>query len=374
MALNVLEELARKYAQQAVSADRSGNREIAIIYYNKAVDTLMKIVRLYPDNPLTKVYLTMIKEYKERAEQLRNLSVSVPVEGEEQGEISIEDLIVSEKPSVTWDDIADLEHAKKAIKKAIIYPARNPRLFPLGWPRGILLYGPPGCGKTLLASAVANEIDAVFISVDAATIMSKWLGEAEKNVAKLFRKGREMAKKGTPVIIFIDEIDSLLGVFSGEVGGEVRVRNQFLKEMDGLQDKKNKLLLFVIGATNKPWKLDDAFIRRFQRRIYIPPPSYEARIELFKLYTRELKLDPSVNIRELARLTEGYSSSDIKDICQEVQEKVVEEYFEETGGAYGEPRAITMDDFIEVIKRRRPSINRELIRRYEIWTAEYGAL
>jgi len=374
MALNVLEELARKYAQQAVSADRSGNREIAIIYYNKAVDTLMKIVRLYPDNPLTKVYLTMIKEYKERAEQLKNLSVSVPVEGEEQGGISIEDLIVSEKPSVTWDDIADLEHAKKAIKKAIIYPARNPRLFPLGWPRGILLYGPPGCGKTLLASAVANEIDAVFISVDAATIMSKWLGEAEKNVAKLFRKGREMAKKGTPVIIFIDEIDSLLGVFSGEVGGEVRVRNQFLKEMDGLQDKKNKLLLFVIGATNKPWKLDDAFIRRFQRRIYIPPPSYEARIELFKLYTRELKLDPSVNIRELARLTEGYSSSDIKDICQEVQEKVVEEYFEETGGAYGGPRAITMDDFIEVIKRRRPSINRELIRRYEIWTAEYGAL
>ena len=374
MALNVLEELARKYAQHAVSADRSGNREIAIIYYNKAVDTLMKIVRLYPDNPLTKVYLTMIKEYKERAEQLKNLSVSVPVEGEEQGGISIEDLIVSEKPSVTWDDIADLEHAKKAIKKAIIYPARNPRLFPLGWPRGILLYGPPGCGKTLLASAVANEIDAVFISVDAATIMSKWLGEAEKNVAKLFRKGREMAKKGTPVIIFIDEIDSLLGVFSGEVGGEVRVRNQFLKEMDGLQDKKNKLLLFVIGATNKPWKLDDAFIRRFQRRIYIPPPSYEARIELFKLYTRELKLDPSVNIRELARLTEGYSSSDIKDICQEVQEKVVEEYFEETGGAYGGPRAITMDDFIEVIKRRRPSINRELIRRYEIWTAEYGAL
>ncbi len=374
MAHSVLEELARKYALRAVSADRNGNREVAITYYNKAVDTLMKIVRLYPDNPLTKVYLTMIKEYKERAEQLKKLSVSVPVEGEELGEISVEDLIVSEKPNITWNDIADLEHAKKAIMKAIIYPARNPRLFPLGWPRGILLFGPPGCGKTLLASAVANEIDAVFISVDAATIMSKWLGEAEKNVAKLFRKGREMAKKGTPVIIFIDEIDSLLGVFSSEVGGEVRVRNQFLKEMDGLQDKKNKLLLFVIGATNKPWKLDDAFIRRFQRRIYIPPPSYEARIELFKLYTRELKLDPSVDIRKLASLTEGYSSSDIKDICQEVQEKVVEEYFEKTGGAYGEPRAITMEDFIEVIKRRRPSINRDLIRKYEIWAAEYGAL
>lgn len=371
LALNTLEELARKYAMEAVEADRRGLRETAIMKYNNAIEVLIKIVRLYPDGPFTKVYLNKIKEYRSRVEQLKNVSLSISIDNDQEMP-DVDEFILIEKPNVTWEDIADLEHAKKAIKKAIIYPVKIPDAYPLGWPRGILLYGPPGCGKTLLASAVANEIDATFFNVDAASIMSKWLGEAEKNVARLFKRARELARIGKPVIIFMDEIDSLLGIYSSEVGGEVRVRNQFLKELDGLQDKKNKLFLFVIGATNKPWRLDNAFIRRFQKRIYIPPPNYEARIELFKLYTKELKLEPNVDIEELARITEGYSSSDIRDICQEVQEKIVEEYFEQY--SRGELRPISMLDFYEVIRRRRPSISRNIVHRYEHWASEFGVL
>ncbi len=166
-----------------------------------------------------------------------------------------EELVITEKPKVNWDEVVGLDVAKKAVKEAIVYPVQRPDLFPLGWPRGILLFGPPGCGKTLLAAAVATEIDANFYSIDAASIMSKWLGEAEQNVAKLFGSARKSATDGKPAIVFVDELDSLMGAHTNEVGGEIRVRNQFLKEMDGIVDKGKNLHVYVIGATNKPWDL-----------------------------------------------------------------------------------------------------------------------
>ncbi len=368
-ALHHLEAMARSYALAAVRADRSGNIADAIANYKKAIAVLKRIVQLYPDNPLIHVYRSMIKEYEKRVEQLEKLGVPAgPAEAEQ-----LEDWVLTEKPNVTFNDIADLEHAKQAIREAIIYPVKRPDLFPLGWPRGILLFGPPGCGKTMLAAAVANEVDGVFFNVDAATIMSKWLGEAEKRVRLLFNKAREVAKKGRPAIIFIDEIDALLGIYETEVGGEARVRNQFLKEMDGLQDKSNKLHVYVIGATNKPWRLDEPFIRRFQKRIYIPPPDYEARLKLFKMYTSKLKLADDVDLDELAKKTEGYSASDIRDIVMEAHLRTVRELFEKRNGV-GEPRPITMDDFIEVLKKRKPSITREMIEAYQQWYEKFKAI
>src|SRR5215218_4504154 len=149
-----------------------------------------------------------------------------------------EDLVMKEKPKISWKEVIGLDDAKRAIRESIVYPTKRSDLFPLGWPRGLLLYGPPGCGKTLLAAAAAAEIDGYFVNVDAAAMMSKWLGEAEKNVSKLFKMANKLYEsENIPILLFIDEIDSLLGTRSGEVGGEIRVKNQFLTEMDGITNK-----------------------------------------------------------------------------------------------------------------------------------------
>ena len=367
-----LENMARRYVVAAVKADREGRYDEALANYKRAIEVLSRIVRLYPDYPLSKTYAEMIKKYQARVRQLE--SRRVPVAATEAEEDSSDEWLVTEKPSVTFDDIVDLEEAKRAIREAIVYPVKRPDLFPLGWPRGILLFGPPGCGKTMLAAAVANEVDGHFFHVDAASIMSKWLGEAEKKVKRLFEKARRLAEEtGKPSIIFIDEVDALLGVYSSEVGGEVRVRNQFLKEMDGLQDKARKLHVYVIAATNKPWRLDHAFIRRFQKRIYIPPPNKEVRKKLFEYYTRKIRVADDVDFDKLAEMTEGYSASDIRDVVMEAYMRTVRELFEEKGGV-GEPRPVTMQDFIEVLKHRGPSISPEMIKAYEEWFRKFRAV
>ena len=166
--LEYLEGIARQYAIQAVRYDREGKFSEAVKYYRKAVEVLKKIIALYPDNGLNNVYRQWIKEYEKRIrdiDNMRSVLISQTSHNTVPDEDFINELILKEKPDITFNDIADLAEAKEAIKEAIIYPTKRPDLFPLGWHRGILLFGPPGCGKTLLAAAVANEIDGVFIPV-----------------------------------------------------------------------------------------------------------------------------------------------------------------------------------------------------------------
>ena len=396
MAPQELEKSASQYATNAIKYDSQGARGMAITHYQKASESLYKLMHLYPDSKLNKIYAVRMKSYQDRIKALQSTSLTDaepvvnPAASPEEQRASLanqtknnfEDMVMKERPDVRWVDVIGVDDAKNALRESIVYPTKRPDLFPLGWPRGILLYGPPGCGKTVLAAATANELDGYFINVDGSSMMSKWLGEAEKNVSRLFKMARSYAEReGKPVILFIDELDSLLGERTNEIGGEVRSRNQFLTELDGINGKGKDTKLYVIGATNKPWSLDHPFLRRFQKRIYVSLPTLESREKLFTLYTNMLKLDSRVRSHTLASIFDGYSASDIKDICQSVQLKVVNEMFNSTdyqepiaGENTSQPRSITMKDFRESITRRKPSVSMDMIRAYFKWSEQFKAL
>ncbi len=391
-----LENSASRYASEAIKCDSQGARGMAIANYQKAIDSLVKLMNLYPNNKLNKIYTERTTSYQKRikALQMTRSSDLEPVvdpqasPSEQRTSIDrkkqddFEDLILKEKPNLSWKEVIGLDDAKSALRESIVYPTKRADLFPLGWPRGLLFYGPPGCGKTILAAATASEIDGYFVNVDAASMMSKWLGEAEKNVSKLFKMAHALnEKEGKPVILFIDEVDSLLGSRSSEIGGEIRTKNQFLSEMDGVNSKGKDVKLYVIGATNKPWSLDWPFLRRFQKRIYVSLPSLEARQNLFDLYTAPLKKDMRIKTHELAKLFEGYSASDIKDVCQSAQLKAVHELFDSTayqepvqGQELPQPKNLTMLDFRQIKTQRKPSVSMEMIRAYYKWSEDFKAL
>ncbi len=380
-----LEDLASRYSTEAIRLDSQGSHNEAIKLYQQAIAALSGLSEFSADQ----IYLLRARAYEERVRSLRLLEGTdpqlkpsngrsrLPIERQTKVFKGGKDFIMKSKPKVSLNEVIGLDDARRALDEAIIFPSKRSDLFPLGWPRGILLYGPPGCGKTLLAAAVASEIDAMFISVDGASIMSKWLGEAEKNVAEVFDSARrDMTRSKKPVIIFVDEVDSIMGTRTQEVGGEVRVRNQFLKEMDGIDDKGTHLKLYVIGATNKPWSLDWPLLRRFQKRVYIPLPDLKSRTDMLAHYCSKVNLDPIVKLNVLAKLLEGYSGSDTKDICQAAQLMVVSELFENGNEAdeNAKPRQINAGDFKKVLKSRRPSVSTDMIHAYEEWSEGFKAL
>lgn len=223
-----------------------------------------------------------------------------------------------ETPSVKWDEIGGLDEVKQELIEAVEWPLKNPEVFSrLGItpPKGILLYGPPGCGKTMLARAVATESEANFITIKGPEVFSKWVGESEKAIREVFRK----ARMASPSVVFFDEFDALVrrrGMGFGDSGVTERVISQLLTEMDGILTLQD---VVVIAATNRPDIIDAAVLRpgRFDRLIYVPEPDEKARLEIFKLYTKDMPLKADVNLEVLTKMTKGYSGADIQALCRE---------------------------------------------------------
>ncbi|MCS7096066.1 MAG: CDC48 family AAA ATPase [Candidatus Bathyarchaeota archaeon] len=263
-----------------------------------------------------------------------------------------------EVPTVRWDDIGGLEEVKRELREAVEWPIKNPEVFKrfgIRPPKGVLLYGPPGCGKTLLAKAVATECEANFITIKGPEVFSKWVGESEKAIREVFRKARMAA----PAIIFFDEIDSLVprrGLGYADSGVTERVISQLLTEMDGIQTLED---VVVMAATNRPDIVDPAVLRpgRFDRLIYVPEPDDKSRLQIFKIYTKNMPLAKDVNLEQIASMTKYYSGADIEAVCREAAMQALRRDMNS--------KEITMKDFEEALKRIGPSITPDMEKWYK---------
>ncbi|SCG85149.1 CDC48 family AAA ATPase [Methanobacterium congolense] len=226
--------------------------------------------------------------------------------------------VLVQVPDVKWDDIGGLESAKQELREAVEWPLKYPESFDkfgVRPPRGVLVYGPPGTGKTLLAKAVANESDANFIAIKGPELLSKWVGESEKGVREVFRKARQTA----PTVIFFDEIDSIASTRGGgstDSGVTQRVVNQLLTEIDGLEELQD---VAVVAATNRVDIIDPALLRpgRFDRHVKVDTPDEAARMEIFKVHTKDMPLADDVDLEKLAKKADGYVGADIEAVCRE---------------------------------------------------------
>ena len=263
-----------------------------------------------------------------------------------------------EVPTVHWNDIGGLQEVKQALNEAVEWPLKNPEIFKrLGIrpPKGIFLYGPPGCGKTLLARAVATESEANFITIKGPEIFSKWVGESEKAIREVFRKARMAA----PTVIFFDEIDSLVprrGLGFADSGVTERVISQLLTEMDGIVTLQD---IVIIAATNRPDIVDPAVLRpgRFDRLIYVPEPDEKSRLEIFKIYTKNMPLTKDVDLAHLATITKSYSGADVDALCREAAMHALRRDIN--------AKEVTLSDFQEATKIIGPSVSPDMEKWYK---------
>lgn len=304
--------------------------------------------------------------------------------------------VVDTNPHVSFEDIAELDKAKNILKEAVLLPILMPNFFKgirRPW-KGVLLYGPPGTGKTMLAKALATQGKTTFFNVHSSSFASKWRGESEKLIRILF----EMARFYAPTTIFIDEVDSL-GSKRGEMNeceSSRRVKAELLVQMDGVsscssaganedsEEDKRKIVM-TLAATNRPWDLDEALRRRFEKRVYIPLPNEKGREELFKLNLQNIKISEDVDLPKLIASTEGYSGSDIANVCREAALMPMRKKLMHTGvdimNFINNPElrqeldaAIGQEELMEALQNISKSVSEKDLKEFEVWTEQFKCL
>lgn len=290
--------------------------------------------------------------------------------------------ILQKNPNVHWSDIADLEEAKRLLEEAVVLPMWMPDFFRgirRPW-KGVLMVGPPGTGKTMLAKAVATECGTTFFNVSSSTLTSKYRGESEKLVRFLF----EMARYYAPSTIFIDEIDALCSKRGSDTEHEAsrRVKSELLIQMDGITNNEEPTkVVMVLAATNFPWDIDEALRRRLEKRIYIPLPSQEGRVSLLELSLREVEKSLDLDLNLIAKNLDGYSGSDITNVCRDacmmaMRRRISGLSPEEIKNLSKEELElpVTMHDFDEATRRVNKSVSARDLQQYEKWMQEFGSL
>jgi transitional endoplasmic reticulum ATPase len=364
-----------RYKQKGLDARRAGQWDSARIYLLEAARVMVELSKQAQGDELqqarrdTAAKLLELARDCENAKSENRRPLSARPQGgaerssESESQTSASDWIVREKPSLRFADVAGLDDVKEDIRLKILYPFQHPELaekFAIKPGGGILLYGPPGTGKTMLAKATAGEIDATFFRISAADVLSKWVGEAEQNVKKLF----DAAAAEQRAIVFIDEIESLVPARRDE-GSSVmqRVVPQILQGMEGFDTKSGSPILFM-GATNVPWQLDPAVLRpgRFDEKIYIPLPDLAARLQMLEMYLRNRPLADEVDFDALAKKLDGYSGADIKYICDRAATIPFLQSI-----ATGQEGQITSDILDRAIADAPPSVTPQMLSHFAQW-------
>ena len=379
--MSVTYDTFERYRQKGLDARRAGQWDSARIYLLEAARAMLELSKAAQGEDLREArrqtsakLLELAKDCEEAKRTNRRSSTvsgrpkgggSAESSSESEGGQSADQWIVKEKPKLRFDDVAGLDDVKEDIRLKMIYPFEHPELatkFGINPGGGVLLYGPPGTGKTMLAKATAGEIEATFFRISPADVLSKWVGEAEQNIKKLF----DAAAQEQRAIIFIDEIEALIPARRDE-GSSVmqRVVPQILQGMEGFDEKSVSPILFM-GATNVPWQLDPAVLRpgRFDEKVYIPLPDLAARRKMLDIYLAKRPVAPDVDLDGLAKQLEGYSGADIKYICDRA---AVVPFLRSVAGQESD---ITQEILREVVADAPRSVTAEMIRRFDDWARQ----
>lgn len=363
--IELLSDTFDLYMKKGKEAKEKGNFALAKRNFMLAGETMMKIAKI-SQGKLKEVRLN-------RAKRIVELSDRIGQEKERKKEEDVGDdeevkkWKEAEIPNIHFSDVAGLEDVKKAIKIRMINPFLYPdkyKLYNKKTGGGVLLFGPPGTGKTMIAKAIASEVKAKFYAVKGSDIVSKWVGESEKNINSLF----EEANKQDRAIIFIDEMDSLLGQRGQDIHNDKRV-NEFLQQIDGFAGRNPNLLL--LGATNRPWDIDSAATRsgRFSQKIYIPLPDAKARKFMIEKNMKNVPISKDFDIDKIVAATENYSGADLEELCDRAKDEPLLKAIEQDCIV-----EVTNKDFDNILKIFPPSVTESELKKFEEYNREVDSL
>lgn len=366
--INVLSDTFNLYMQKGKEAKEKGNITLAKRNFLLASETMMQMAK-QSQGKLKEVRMDRARRLVEISDNLSKKPEKINKktdQTEDEEDDDVKKWQTAEIPKIKFSDVAGLEDVKKAITIRMINPIKYPDKYKMYGKKtggGVLLYGPPGTGKTMIAKAIANEVGAKFYAVKGSDIVSKWVGDSEKNINSLFQE----ANKQDRAIIFIDEMDSLIGKRGLDTHNDKRV-NEFLQQIDGFAGRNPNLLL--LGATNRPWDIDSAAMRsgRFSQKIYLPLPDAPARKFMIEKNMKGVPIAKDFDIDRIVEQTEMYSGADIEELCDRAKDEPLLKAI-----ATDSVILVTNKDFDDVLEKMPPSVTEKELKQFEEYNNEINS-